>query len=813
VSHVVFVALLSFAMLWSWAEQSPSAPAEKLLVFPSNMALQTAADRQSFVAQLVQPDGVTRDVTEQVKRELADEALAYFDGTTLRPSSDGQTVVRIRYREQLIEVPISSSDSAFERPVSFKTDVMPILMMAGCNSGGCHGSARGQDGFRLSLFGYDPDGDYDRITRELPSRRINLARPERSLLLLKATGEVAHGGGDRFEVGSEHYSTILRWIQAGAPKDPPTIPTPVGLELMPDEIVLQGEGETQQMIARVKYSDGTDRDVTSLAVFLTSNDNSAEVSPGGLVTAKNRGEAFVTARFDTFTVGTPVIVIPEGLEYTWPDVPEHNYIDALVHEKLRKLRIAPSELCDDATFLRRVYIDIVGQLPTREQYEVFVSTEDPKKRERLVDELLGRKEFIELWVMKFAELLKIRSSTDNTGISYKASLLYYNWLQDRLVNNVPMNQIVKELIASTGGSFKNPSTNYFQVERDTLKLAENTAQVFAGMRLQCAQCHNHPFDQWTMEDYYGFASFFSQVGRKNGEDPRETIVFNRGGGEVNHPVTNKPVPPKFLGGDSPDVKGKDRRAVLAEWLASPENPYFARNLANMIWAHFFGRGIIEPVDDVRISNPPSNGELLDELALHFVEYDYDFKRLVRDICLSHTYQLSSRTNDTNAEDDRNFSRGAIRRIRAEVLLDCISQVTESHEKFRGLPQGARAVQIADGRTTNFFLTTFGRATRETVCSSEVKMEPNLSQALHLINGSTVQRNIERGQVVKKLLAKTLTPEQVIEELYIRCLTRKPKDEEMTALMTAVEADGTSAEAVLNDIFWALLNSKEFIFTH
>jgi hypothetical protein len=376
-----------------------------------------------------------------------------------------------------------------------------------------------------------------------------------------------------------------------------------------------------------------------------------------------------------------------------------------------------------------------------------------------------------------------------------------------------MNEIVRELLGAAGGTFENPAANYYQVETDPMKIAENTAQVFTGMRLQCTQCHNHPFDRWTMDDYYGWTAFFSQVGRKKGEDPRETVVFNSGGGEVPNPVSKKPVAPKFLGGESPDLTGRDRRLVLADWLASSQNPYFARNMANLIWAHFFGVGIIDPVDDVRVSNPPSNPELLAELARKLVEYKYDFKRLVRDVCLSRTYQLASTVNETNAGDERNFSHAAVRRIRAEVLLDCISQVTEAKEKFRGLPLGARAVHIADGRTANYFLKTFGRATRETVCSCEVKMEPNLSQALHLLNGRTVTEKVQNGGVVKRLLKEKKSPEQIIEELYTRCFARKPTSDESTKLLAALNEAGADKEAVLNDVFWALLNSKEFIFNH
>jgi hypothetical protein len=405
--------------------------------------------------------------------------------------------------------------------------------------------------------------------------------------------------------------------------------------------------------------------------------------------------------------------------------------------------------------------------------------------------------------------LQIRTTRQ---VSYKAMLRYYNWLQEKIAGNVPMDRMVQELLGASGGTFANAATNYYQNETNTLKVAENVAQVFMGMRIQCAQCHNHPFDRWTMNDYYSFAAFFSQVGRKRGEDPREIIVFNSGRGEVRHPVGGRVMGPKFLGGAVPDVKGKDRRVVMAEWLASPENPYFAKNLSNIVWAHFFGRGIIDEVDDVRVSNPPVNAELLDALGKRFTDYKYDFKKLVRDICTSRTYQLSTHTNPTNEDDTRNFSHAALRRMRAEVLLDAISQVTGTKNKFRGLPLGARAVQIADGNTSTYFLTTFGRAKRESVCSCEVKMEPNLSQVLHLLNGDTVHSKIRAGKLIETRLKEKKTPQQVIEELYIRCLTRKPTPKEMQNL-NAILAEEKNDQRVLEDIFWALLNTREFLFNH
>ncbi|MEX1223649.1 MAG: DUF1549 and DUF1553 domain-containing protein, partial [Pirellulales bacterium] len=428
-----------------------------------------------------------------------------------------------------------------------------------------------------------------------------------------------------------------------------------------------------------------------------------------------------------------VIVLPADLEYTPPPM-EGNYIDQMVLAKLNKLRVEPSDLCTDEEFLRRVTIDITGQMPTFEEYHQFMADGSADKRAKVIDRLLDRKEFAEIWAMKWADLLMIRSGGAR-NMSQKSVFLYANWVTDQVSNNVPLDEMVRTLVASSGGTFSSPESNFYEVERETLKTSENVAQIFMGIRTQCAQCHNHPFDRWTMDDYYSFASFFSQVGRKQGEDYRESIIFNRNGGEVNHPVANKPLPPKFLGGEQPEIApGEDRRKVVAEWLTSPENPFFATSVANRVWAHFFGIGIVEPVDDIRVSNPPSNPELLEELSKKLVEYEYDFKALVRDICNSRAYQRSAVAKPGNEHDTRNFARANVRRVPAEMLLDCIAQVTGSPDKFRGLPLGSRAVQIADGATRNYFLTTFGSSERLTACACDVKTEPTLSQALHMLNG-------------------------------------------------------------------------------
>ena len=803
------VTALACTMTLAAATVRGEATLQELAVYPPQANLTSAQDRQTFVVQATYADGITRDVTAQAAFALAHPDKAVLEGALIRPLVDGDTTLTVSFADRAIPVPVHIERATETNPVSFKLDVMPVFMKAGCNTGSCHGAARGKDGFRLSLFGFDPDGDHHRLTREISGRRLNLALVEESLLVEKAVNAVPHSGGAKIKKGDEYHATLVRWLEAGAPADPGPVPAVVALELYPPAAVLDGENETQRLTVRARYADGTDRDVTTLAAFSTNNDNSAPVSQDGMVTAKNRGEAFIMARFETHTVGSHFIVLPKGLTFQWANPPANNYVDELINRKLLKLRINPSDLCTDEEFIRRVSLDICGTLPTSDEYRSFLASTDPQKREHLVDSLLERKEFVEMWVMKWSELLMIRTSQQ---ISYKAMLLYYNWLQQRIQDNVPIDQLVRELLGSRGGTFTNAATNYYQNETDTLKVAENVAQVFLGMRIQCAQCHNHPFDRWTMDDYYGFANFFAQIGRKQGEDPRETVVFNSGGGDVKHPVGGRVVPPTFLGGASPDVAGKDRREIVAAWLTSPDNAFFSQNLVNIVWAHFFGPGLVNDVDDVRISNPPVNKELLEELSRRFVEYKYDFKKLVRDICTSRTYQLSTKTNDTNASDERNFSHALLRRVRAEVLLDMVTGVTETRNKFSGLPLGARAVQIADGNTSTYFLTTFGRASRGTVCSCEVKMEPNLSQALHLLNGETVQGKIQEGGLIKRLLDAGQTPEQIVEELYVRTLTRRPSDKEKADLVALVTADPNPQQA-LEDGFWALLNSREFVFNH
>lgn len=784
-----------------------------LVACPPAVQLDHQNDLQRLVVVGVYSDGQTGDLTGSTKVTLAPEGIAAMENGRMRPVKNGEAVLTAAAEGRSVQVKVVVKGVESARPISFRNDVLPVAMKAGCNSGGCHGSQEGKNGFRLSLFGFEPAKDYISLTRDLSGRRIDLAQPRQSLFLRKPFGEVEHGGGERLKPDSELSAVLTRWIEARVPDDPANLPTLSGIELMPRECVLRGSGRHMQLQVLARYSDGTDRDVTSLAVFNPTDPTTAAVDEAGLVTSGLKGEAFVMARFGTFAVVSQVIVLGEGEPFVWQDdAPPANYIDEAINAKLRKLQINPSPLCDGETFLRRVSLDLVGQLPTVEEYRRFAEEKAPDKRAKLIDALLARREFPEQWAMKWAEMLRIESGSNR--ISFKAMYLYNAWLRESILANKPMDRMVRELLGAEGGNFANPAANFYMVETSPTQMAENVAQVFCGIRVQCAQCHNHPFERWTQDDYYNFAAFFSQVGRKQAEDLREQVVFNSGSGEVSHLRTGQAMPPKFLGGPAPQIPaGGDRRKVLAEWLTSKDNPYFAASFVDRVWAHFLGRGLVEPPDDVRVSNPPSHPELRELLARKFVESNYDLRALVRTICNSRTYQRSSRATDGNRKDTRNFSHAMIRRLPAETLLDAVCQVTEVPEKFSGLPAGARAVQVADARSGSYFLDVFGRPARLSACTCERRNEPTLSQALHLINGPTLTAKIgsDAGRLTRQMKANT-PAEAMIEDLYLAAYTRRPTDAEKAALLKVFN-DAPDKRKAMEDIYWAVLNSKEFVFNH
>ena len=707
-----------------------------------------------------------------------------------------------------------------EKPVSFRLDVMPVFFRAGCNSGGCHGAASGKDGFHLGLFGYDPAGDYYRLTQQMVGRRIDLAVPAQSLLLLKATGMVPHTGGRRIKPDSEYYNTILRWIQAGAPDDATGVPTVTGISLVPDKVVFSGKDKKRPLQVVAKYSDGTTRVVNNLALYLTNNKATADIDEQGLATAGKRGDTFVFARFAKYTVGAEVIVLPDG-KFKWPKLASNNYIDDLVYAKLQKLRILPSAPATDEQFLRRAYLDLVGLPPTEEEYKRYMADRAADKRAKLIDALMARVEFADVWATHWAEWLKVRSDHNNAafGTDRKAAYAYYGWIREQMKRDTPLDQFVRAQVAGTGSNLQNPPVNLYtmlpQGQFDPKGVAQDFAQVFTGVRVQCAQCHNHPFDRWTQEDYYGFVSFFTGVKRKVASEAREMYVFDDpNAAPAKHLLDGHPVPAHFLGGEAPDVKGKDPRAALAEWLTSKDNALFRQNLANRIWAQFFGRGIVDPIDDVRISNPPSNRELLEELGKRLADYGYDARRLIRDICASRVYQAAVAANDSNRDDESQFSHQRLRRLRADVMLDALAQITETPSDFNESPRGVRAMQLYEGlyRSNNYFLKTFGASSRDSVNASETRLEPTLAQALHMVNGNTIEGKLARSQVVPSMLKAGKKPGEIIDELFIRTLSRKPSETESKKMMALVSANPGDKNGY-DDVLWALVNSTEFEFNH
>lgn len=787
--------------------------AATLEIFPPEIRIGPKTDHQPVVVSFTDENGFTQDVSSTAKATFAVPGIVEWTGQELRATATGDTTLTVEYAGHKASAPVKVRALEPER-VSFLTEVGPVLMRYGCNGGGCHGASRGKEGFRLSLFGYDPEIDYFRLTREFVNRRVNLAAPEESLLLLKASNELPHGGGKKLVPSDPNYNLLRRWIAAGADEDTHSTAQMSSVSVFPPVLTLDAKGQTHAVRVIASMSDGTRRDVTHLSILETSDKSVASVNADGLITSHRRGEAFVSVRLPALITGVRVDVVPRLTSPLPPSPVAFNFIDKHVLARLQQLRIAPAELADDRTFIRRVYIDTIGLLPTAEEVTAFLADTSPQKRVHLIDTLLQRDEFIELWTMKWMERLQARSIVNASASIEKATLKYSAWMNRQLSDRVPMNQIFRNMIGSTGTWIEQPETNFYR-EKDPKVLMENMSQLFLGARLQCAQCHNHPFDRWTQNDYYGMAAFFSRVGKKSVEDMQDMMVFENRTGEMLHPVTKSEVVPKFLGGTIPKTSDLDRRKVLADWLTSKDNTLVAKNLSNIYWQHFFGVGIIDPVDDVRVSNPPSNPALLDALAKRLTEANFDFRTLVRDILNSRTYQQASLPNETNRGDQRNFSRCYPRRPQAEVLLDCVNQVTGYHPALSRLElPGSRAVQIADGGTTTPFLTLFGRSRRETPCTCETKSAPTLPQALHLINGDTVTSSIRNGGQFPKWLKRFENDlEKVVDHTVLSTLGREPTNAERATFAQVLQTHPGGKDAALEDILWTLLNSSEFLFNH
>jgi hypothetical protein len=705
-------------------------------------------------------------------------------------------------------ISVAAEGSTAARRFNFANDIEPILSRFGCNSSGCHGKAEGQNGFKLSVFAFDPAADYAALVKESRGRRVFPAAPEQSLLLRKMSGQMPHGGGGRVPIHSSDYETVRAWIAAGLPFGLPDDPTVTAVRVEPGERLLGFRGR-QQLRVVARWSDGREADVTAHAKFQSNNEALATVQPDGLVQAGEvPGEAAIMASYlnavDTFRV-----VVPRpGRIDPYPTLAENNFIDRLVFQKLRKLNVLPSGPADDAEYLRRVYLDTIGTLPTAAEARRFLGDNRPDRRARLVEELLQRPEFADFWALEWADLLRV----DRAALGPKQAYAYYRWLRESLAANRPLDEMARAVVMAEGPLREVGPANFYKVVKKPGDAAGTLAQVFLGVRIACAECHHHPFDRWTQDDYYGMAAFFNGVAVR--PTPAGELVSAEGMSVARNRRTGKDVPAHALGEAVPErLEPGDRRAALAEWMTSPKNPWFARNLANRVWAHFLGRGLVEPVDDFRATNPPSNPELLDALARHLIDSKYDLRALVRVITASHVYQLSSRPNSTNEREEQNYSRARFKRVSAEVLLDMVCQATGVPERFAGMPPGTRAIQLWDSKVPHYFLKVFGRPERLSACSCERNGEPSVAQVLHLLNAPEVQARLSHeGGSVARLVKRQSADGPLVEELYLLFYSRLPTEQERGLALDYLRNAKNRRQAV-EDLAWGLLNSLEFLFNH
>jgi hypothetical protein len=708
---------------------------------------------------------------------------------------------------------------------SFRNDVQPVLAKAGCSSGACHGAAAGQGGLKLSLRGYDDEGDWKAITRSALGRRIVLSDPGRSLLLLKPTGAVPHKGGERFTTNSVEYQILSEWIAAGAPGPKAGDPRIQRLEVFPMRTESK-PGATQQITVKAHFSDGAVRDVTRWAKFTDANASVTLVDESGGVKVMGFGEGAVTAwylsRIAIATVTAPYTnrVSPE----IFSRAPQRNFIDELVLAKLRELNLPPSPRCTDEEFIRRASLDTIGTLPTVPEVREFLSNSQADKRDRLIESLLVRPEFVDYWTYKWSDLLLVSSER----LKPAAMWSYYHWIRNHVAANTPWDRFVRTLVTAKGSTLENGAANFYALHDDPPNMAETTTQAFLGMSINCAKCHNHPMEKWTNDEYFGFANLFARVRAKSGNADGEKIIFASSAGDINQPLTGRPQKPRPLeGAPLPIDDPSDRREAMAAWLTSPENPYFARSIVNRVWANFFGVALVEPVDDLRVTNPASNEKLLSAAGRFLASQKFDLKALMREILQSETYQRSSTPRPENAADTRFYSRYYPKRLMAEVLLDAYAQVAETPTEFRvdlrnqnrGLgdkyPATLRAIQLPDTKTFSYFLETFGRPDRLKTCACERTAEPSMSQALHIANGDTLNKKLAaRDSVVSKLIAAKLPDERLIEEVFLTCLARRPTEAEQRKLLkTLTESKSDERRLVIEDLYWALMSSKEFLFNH
>ncbi len=822
---IVLVAL-SFPLPASTNSRSKAVaekPFQSIRIFPSEIVLGSRRASQQVVVQGFYADGYSEDVTAKAKIAVANAKIVQVSDAALSPLASGSTMLTASVGALTASVPVSAKDIEQTPRWSFRNHVIPVLTKTGCNMGACHGAAAGKNGFKLTLRGYDPAADYNVLTREAVGRRISTQDPGRSLVLLKPTLLVPHAGGRRFGADSLEYKVIADWISEGT-QPPSTADRRIeSISVEPRNLKLR-PGAKQQLLVTAHFDDGYREDVSGWVRFESTNAGTASVNDRGQVELKGAGEAGITTMYlSKVDVASMVVPFPNKVdEAAFLNAKRNNYVDGLVLDKLKVLNIEPSGLASDSEFVRRAYLDSTGTLPSAAETEDFLSGADPGKRQKLVQKLLASEAYVDYWTYKWSDLLLVtQGNADNPGgnkLNAAAVRSFYNWIRESVAKNKPWNQMVREMYTATGSSRESGELNFYQLHKDPIRLTENTTVAFMGLRLTCARCHNHPLEKYTQVDYYKMANLFARVKQKAGDTAGEIIVYNADAGDIPHPRLNRPLPPAPLEGKAISLDSPGRRELLADWLTSPENKQFSRTVVNRVWANFMGKGLVDPVDDLRSTNPPSNEPLMSALVDDFVKRGYDVKHLAGVIMNSATYQRTWETNSTNVNDDRYYSHYLVKRLPAEVMLDAISQVTGVPTQFEDFPTGTRALQLPDTAIQSYFLDAFGRPDRTTTCDCERDPQPNLRQALHMINGDTINKKLSAsGSLTDAALKIGMSNSRFIDHLYLSAFSRYPKEGERTAALKSLdEACAGKPQArreALDDFTWAMLTGKEFIFNH
>ncbi len=807
ICHLAFVAV-GFADEPAAKVVAPDSSASivALTIEPAEIVLHAANRQQQLLVTGRRADGKLVDVTRQAEFAITDSAMAQIASTSIIGLHDGVTELTVTAGGMTLKVPVRVQGFEQYPLVHFAIDVVPILSKLGCNSGGCHGRASGQNGFKLSVFGFDTAGDYDAIVKQARGRRVFPSSPASSLILAKPSGGVPHGGGVRLARNSLDYQLLYEWVDQGMPVGDENAARLVGLRVSPQEREMSAGGQ-QQILATAVYSDGSLRDVSAAALYSGNAPHVAEVDPQGLIhCGQAPGEAAITVNYMGQVAAVQFLSPRAGGPQPYPDLPVQNEIDPFVWKKLQKMGLVPAELADDAAFLRRSTLDCLGTLPSPDEVRAFLADPASDKRAKWIDRLLARDEYADYWSLKWADILLV----DREKLGDRGAFELHRWLRNQFAANRPYDEWVRELVTAAGDSGKSGPVNFYRATETPDALARTVCQAFLGVRLECAQCHHHPFEKWSQEDYYSLASFFNGIERKPLAKDR-VLVFHAGYREMPIPESSRSVAARALDAQvSPRLTTGDPRIVLAEWMTAIDNPWFARLAVNRLWKHFLGRGLVEAEDDLRSTNPSTNPPLLDFLARRFVESKFDLKATMRLIMNSRTYQLSSEPNANNREDEQNFSFYYVKRMPAEALLDAISAVTEVAEPFPGRPLGTRAISLWDNRLPSYFLEIFGRPERTSPCECGRSSDPTMAQALHLMNAPEVEAKVTHATGrVARLVASGASEERIVEELCLAALGRFPTETHKATARKLFASSGPREAA--EDFLWTLLNSYDFLF--